>query len=106
MKIWVAHNSNYGEHPIEYLAELIHENAAVAWDRDMCDVELEPDPQGVYPVLRFNHGYNGTWVAFSGKMGQIVAYWSKDGRWIPHRTEIGVGERPHVLKLLKKGVKY
>lgn len=70
--------------PIENLAELIDPDAAVFWDRDMPDVELEVFADK--PALRFV-GVPLTspicWMAFTGADGNAVAYWNpKTKKWI------------------------
>lgn len=98
----------YGVFPIEKLAEVIHRMAAVAWDRDMADVELAPSEAGGAPMMRDDAPgeklpalrfcanvvliekpkpgmlhHQTRWCAMTGDAGTIAAYWDPDTeRWV------------------------
>lgn len=89
MIIHVPDRGFYRTEPIEYLARLVHPNAAVFWDRDMGEHELALRGTVNQP-LRFQR-FDREWAAFSGQLGRIVARWNSDEkRWVPNLANLAL----------------
>lgn len=92
-----VHGTSYQSRDIEYLAEVLHPMAAVAWDRDMAaDVVLDtptpeewtrslmPPDDREHAALRFAVYSDGECNARTGRVDQKVAAWDRVAeRWVP-----------------------
>lgn len=84
MIIHIPGDGHYRAAPIEVLAELVHPDAAVFWDRDMGEFLLD-ERSGYYGnrPLRFQR-MGKTWCALNGLPGWIIARWNnEETRWVP-----------------------
>lgn len=92
MKVAIYHwcsfddiNGLYVERELEYLTEILHPMAAVAWDRDSPEVLQGRELHGEHP-LRFFVMSNGAdvYTGEIGSRGSLVATWNNldGGRWV------------------------
>ncbi len=87
-----VHGRGYRPRPIEYLAEVLHEMAAVARDRDCGDLPPVSDERGrgSEHALRFACNSDGTAAVYTGFWENRVAVWDPVNlRW--NRTEADAG---------------
>lgn len=71
----------YGGQPIERLADLVDDLAAVAWDRDVGDADIPQTNIGY--VIRFYPCFDGTCAAYVGSTPRLLATWDPTSRrWV------------------------